>query len=115
MTTVKQITDSIAEMLEQKEAAYGNAYDKSEEYLKLLYPGGIKPCHYRHLLFQVRIFDKLMRIANNKDAFGEEPYKDIAGYGTKGYQRELKEKQIEEHQKIINESWMGSESNNGTV
>ena len=105
MTTIKQITDSIAEMLEQKEAAYGNAYDKSEEYLKLLYPGGIKPCHYRHLLFQVRIFDKLMRIANNKEAFGEEPYKDIAGYGTKGYQRELKEKDEALSQEIINEAW----------
>lgn len=101
MTTIKQITDSIAEMLTEKELAYGNAYDKSEQFLRLLYPDGVKPENYRHLLFQTRIFDKLMRIANNKNAFGEEPYKDIAGYGTKGYQRELKEKQVVEVDKLF--------------
>jgi hypothetical protein len=35
-------------------------------------------------LLLVRIFDKLKRIATSKQAFEEDPYKDIAGYGILG-------------------------------
>jgi hypothetical protein len=46
-----------------------------------LYPDGVKPEQYIDLLVTVRIVDKLFRIANKKDAFGENPWQDIAGYG----------------------------------
>ncbi len=36
------------------------------------------------MLALVRIFDKMKRIATQKDAFGESPFKDIAGYGLLG-------------------------------
>ena len=36
------------------------------------------------MLAVVRIVDKLFRIATDKDAFGESPFKDIAGYGILG-------------------------------
>ena len=36
------------------------------------------------MLTIVRIVDKLFRITNQKDAFGESPYRDIAGYGLLG-------------------------------
>lgn len=39
------------------------------------------PCH---VLITVRIFDKLKRIATDRDALGESPYRDIAGYGILG-------------------------------
>lgn len=35
----------------------------------------------------VRIFDKMKRIVNHKDAFSESPYADIAGYGILGEER----------------------------
>ena len=43
-----------------------------------------KPDQYTDMLAVVRIFDKLFRIATRKDAFGESPFKDIAGYGLLG-------------------------------
>jgi hypothetical protein len=46
-----------------------------------LYPDGVKPEQYVDLLVTVRIVDKLFRIANRKDALGENPWQDIAGYG----------------------------------
>ena len=37
------------------------------------------------MLTITRIIDKLFRIANRKDAFGESPYRDLTGYGLLGY------------------------------
>lgn len=36
------------------------------------------------MLCLVRILDKMFRIATDKDALGESPYRDIAGYGILG-------------------------------
>lgn len=80
----------IGNLLEEKNKAYGSAFDKAGEFLKLLYPNGIVPEQYGDALALVRIFDKQMRIATSKDAFSEEPYKDIAGYGILGWKKGLK-------------------------
>lgn len=76
--------EQIGKLVEEKQKAYGNSFGKAGEFLKLLYPDGIKPEQYGDALTIVRIFDKLMRIATDKDAFGESPYRDIAGYGILG-------------------------------
>jgi hypothetical protein len=68
----------------EKNAAYGSAFAKSGEFLKLLYPDGIRPEQYTDMLLIVRIFDKQMRIATDKHALGESPFRDIAGYGILG-------------------------------
>lgn len=70
----------IANLVSQKNAAYGSSFSKCDNFLKLLYPNGVSPSQYKDMLTIVRIFDKLMRIANKKDAFGESPYGDIMGY-----------------------------------
>lgn len=70
----------IGELVSEKNIAYGNSFNKCNEFLKILYPDGVKPDQYKDMLALVRIFDKMMRIANKKDAFGESPYSDIAGY-----------------------------------
>jgi hypothetical protein len=75
---------AIGALVDEKNAAYGDAFGKTGDFLKLLYPDGIRPEQYADALCIVRIFDKLMRIANKKDAFGESPYKDIAGYSLLG-------------------------------
>jgi len=74
----------IGELVEEKNEAYGNSFAKSEEMLEILYPDGIPEDSYEDVLLLARIFDKMMRIANRKEAFDEDPYKDIAGYGILG-------------------------------
>lgn len=71
----------IGRLVDEKDRAYGKSFDKSGEFLKILYPNGVQPDQYVDMLGIVRVFDKMMRIANRKDAFGENPWKDIVGYG----------------------------------
>ncbi|GIM47017.1 hypothetical protein DNHGIG_25660 [Collibacillus ludicampi] len=74
----------IGALVNEKNAAYGDSFAKCGEFLKLLYPDGIQPEQYTDALCLVRIFDKQMRIATNKGAFSESPYRDIVGYGLLG-------------------------------
>jgi hypothetical protein len=72
--------DEIGDLLVKKNETYGNSFHTSPFILSLLYPDGIDPDKYDDLIFLIRIWDKLKRIANNKSAFCEDPYEDIAGY-----------------------------------
>lgn len=74
----------IGHLVDEKNAAYGDAFHKAGRFLALLYPDGLTPEQYGDALVLVRIFDKCMRIATAKDALGESPYRDIAGYGLLG-------------------------------
>jgi transposase len=78
----------IGRLVDSKQQAYGDSFSKCGLFLQLLYPNGIQPDQYTDVLTQVRIFDKQMRIATNKDAFGENPYLDIAGYGLLGARKD---------------------------
>jgi len=80
----KETAEEIGQLVEEKNEAYGNSFANSEEMLKILYPDGIPQDSYEDVLLLARIFDKMMRIANRKEAFDENPYKDIAGYGILG-------------------------------
>ncbi|MED3574519.1 hypothetical protein [Cytobacillus praedii] len=80
-TKYEEIANKIGQLVDEKNQAYGDAFNKSDEFLKLLYPNGVNPEQYSDMLAIVRIFDKLMRIATNKGAFEENPWRDIAGYG----------------------------------
>lgn len=80
----EQLGIEVGELVGQKNRAYGDSFNKTGDFLKLLYPNGIKPEQYTDALCIVRIYDKLMRIATNKDALGESPYRDIAGYALLG-------------------------------
>jgi hypothetical protein len=79
-----RIGKEVGELVEEKNAAYGSSFEKCGRFLELLYPNGLTPAQYDDALLLVRIFDKQMRIATRKDAFGESPYRDIAGYGLLG-------------------------------
>lgn len=79
-----QIGTEVGELVEKKNAAYGSSFAKAGEFLQLLYPNGILPEQFSDALLLVRIFDKQMRIATHRDALGESPYRDIAGYGILG-------------------------------
>jgi hypothetical protein len=70
----------IGAIVDQKNEAYGDSFAKCPQYLKILYPDGIKPDQYQDALALIRDFDKSMRIATNRDAMGENPWSDKAGY-----------------------------------
>jgi hypothetical protein len=86
-----EIATQIGHTVTAKNVAYGNSFAKTGDFLRLLYPEGIQPDQYDDALLLVRIFDKIMRIATDNDAFGESPYSDIVGYGILGVS--LKESQ----------------------
>jgi hypothetical protein len=92
MKNLKEISLDLGSLLEEKNKAYGSAFSKSSEVLKILYPDGIHPDQYTDLLITTRILDKLFRIATDKSAFNEEPWKDIAGYGILGIYKEQEKK-----------------------
>jgi hypothetical protein len=84
--TFEEIGAAVGQLVDEKNAAYGSSFACSGDFLRLLFPNGIPPSQYDDALLLVRIFDKQMRIATNRDAFGESPYQDIAGYGLLGTQ-----------------------------
>jgi hypothetical protein len=77
----KQVAAEIGALVAEKNAAYGDSFARCGDFLRLLYPDGIKPEQYGDALAMVRIFDKFKRIATNPGAFGEDPRRDVAGYG----------------------------------
>jgi hypothetical protein len=91
MKNLKEISLDLGSLLEEKNRSYGSAFSKSSEILKILYPNGIQPDQYTDLLLTTRILDKLFRVATDKSAFNEEPWKDIAGYGILGTFKEQKD------------------------
>jgi hypothetical protein len=76
----EEIARSIGKLVDEKNAAYGSSFDKSDQIIKILYPEGVQPHQYKDLLAMTRVIDKLFRIATSKDAMGEDPWQDIAGY-----------------------------------
>lgn len=88
----KEIAKEIGDLVAEKNKAYGNSFEKCEEFLKILYPDGVVVDQYGDMLCIVRMFDKFMRIATDKDALGESPFKDLAGYSILGIRRDLKKK-----------------------
>lgn len=76
----KDAAKSIADLVIEKQSAYGDSFGKSGQVMALLYPGGIPADKMDDALTVVRVIDKLFRIATKKDAFGESPWRDIMGY-----------------------------------
>lgn len=87
-TMFKGMALELAELLEVKGKAYGSSFDDAGKIIAILFPDGVRPDQYTDLLAITRILDKLFRIATDKNALNEEPYKDIAGYGLLGLRRE---------------------------
>lgn len=91
----QKIASAVGALVNEKNAAYGNSFEQAGEFLKLLFPNGIPPESYDDMLCIVRIFDKLKRVATNKDAFGESPFQDIVGYGLLGMAKDEKKRKTE--------------------
>lgn len=83
----------VGKLVDEKNRAYGNSFDTSGAFLRLLWPNGCPPEQFDDLLAMARIFDKMKRIATDRDALGESPYQDVVGYGLLGLFRVELEKQ----------------------
>ena len=75
----QNIGSAVGALVDKKQNQYGDSFNKADEFLKVLYPDGIKPDQYKDLLTLTRVFDKLMRVANGNQG-DEDAFKDIAGY-----------------------------------
>lgn len=74
----------IGKLVAEKNKAYGDSFGEASRILEVLYPNGIPIEGYKDALAIVRVIDKLFRLANKKDAFGESPWRDICGYAILG-------------------------------
>lgn len=83
----EQLGREIGRLVDQKNRAYGSSFHTAGPAFRLLYPTGIRPDQYDDALALVRIFDKMMRIATDRDALGESPFRDLVGYGLLGADR----------------------------
>lgn len=70
----------LGRLVSAKQAAYGDSFGKAGSVMRILYPEGIKLDQLDDALTLVRIIDKLFRVATDRDALGESPFRDIAGY-----------------------------------
>lgn len=80
----ESLGSEIGKMVDEKQKVYGDSYSRSGEIMRILYPNGIPVEQYDDALAVIRVIDKLFRIATDKDALGESPWRDIAGYGILG-------------------------------
>lgn len=78
--TYEELGGDIGRIVTAKQAAYGDSFGKSGAVMRALYPEGIPPEQLDDALTVIRIVDKLFRVATNRDALGESPWKDIMGY-----------------------------------
>ena len=85
----KQIAQEVGALVQEKIEAYGDSFGEARKVLEVLYPCGIMPDQYTDALAMIRVIDKLFRIANKKDAFGESPWNDICGYALLGIANDL--------------------------
>ena len=77
--------DEVTNIVIEKNLAYGNAIRKVCDIMTILFPEGIRPDQYEDVLLLVRDLDKTCRIADgDKAAFGENPWRDKAGYALCG-------------------------------
>lgn len=90
MAMYEKLAMEIATVLQQKNAAYGSAFEKTTDILKQLFPRGIPVDSYKDVHVIVRVLDKLSRVAQNNDPYGEDPWMDICGYSILAQTENLK-------------------------
>ena len=77
----EEIGTHVGGLVDKKNKAYGDSFHQTGNILRIYYPRGIRPDQYDDMAAIVRISDKMFRVATEKNAFGENPFEDIAGYG----------------------------------
>ena len=94
----------IGKLVEEKQEAYGDSFNRSCEVLRILYPDGVSSDNYRDFLALTRVIDKIFRIATDRDALGESPWRDIAGYAllsAAAAEKEKKDKRLKDRAEAL--------------
>jgi len=91
-TAFDSITSKLSALLKEKNRAYGNSFNKTGAILAQMFPSGVPVDKIDDMLYIVRVLDKLMRIASDKGAFGEDPLQDVAGYSVLALARQMGKK-----------------------
>ncbi len=91
----EMLAKEIGSLVDQKNKAYGSSFAESYKIIQILYPNGVKIEQYTDFLATIRLIDKLFRIANKKEAFGESPWNDIAGYALLAVQNDRNKQKSE--------------------
>lgn len=84
-----EIFGEVAKLTDMSNAAYGDSTEKSAEILQILWPDGVPSDRMHDLRCMVSIIDKLSRVATDKDAFNESPWRDVIGYAALAYRHDL--------------------------
>lgn len=87
-----ELCSEIALVVDRSNHAYGNSTEKSAALMAILWPDGVLPERMHDARCMISILDKLSRIVTDKDAFGESPWRDVAGYALLAYRHDLEEK-----------------------
>lgn len=83
----EELGKEVGELVAKKQLSYGDSFSKSGECLRQMFPDGVPPDKLDNVLIIARILDKLFRIATDENAFGEDPFRDIAGYSLLGLKK----------------------------
>ena len=85
------ISAELGPFLVSKNEAYGDATRRIVTVLEAFYPAGIPRDQIENAYYMIQILNKLSRVAQNNDPFGEDPWLDSAGYAVLAHaKRELK-------------------------
>lgn len=84
MSKYEELGREIGALVDEKNKVYGDSFSRSGAILRILYPDGVRPDQYDDMLGLVRVIDKQFRIATDRDALGENPWRDLSGYGLLG-------------------------------
>lgn len=74
----------LGQLVDKKQAQYGDAITASEQIMNILFPEGIPKEKVKLSLLIVRIVDKLCRLSRGNGKGDEDAFGDIAGYGLLG-------------------------------
>ena len=55
----REIAQDIAELVIEKQKAYGNSFGEADQFLRLCYPDGVQVEKYKDMLYLERIGDKI--------------------------------------------------------
>jgi len=100
MSKFAKIGLDVGKLVDFKNKIYGDSVLDAPKVFEILYPDGIKVEQYGDVLLLVRVFDKMKRIATKKDALGESPWGDLAGYSVLGIYKDIREKKNKPKKKI---------------
>ena len=91
----EEVGQEIGRLVDQKNRVYGDSFRKASAILRIIRPQGLSDVNLDDLLALVRIIDKIFRILTHRNALGEDPWRDIAGYAI------LRCRQIEEEKEAM--------------